>query len=131
MESTCHIFYECQLDENKQFKDAVFFKCPVPLPFNIALGICDHPKNVPECASFNGNFHSNCTTGGLYPIPDDPNRYYNCSEVSPGMFLRKIMSCPKGCSFNPAGQHCLPLNSYYPEFSNNISIINLDSQVQL
>lgn len=86
----CESYYVCSNDR------PILQFCPPSLVFNPALGQCDYPLNVPECAPFR------CPEpDGKFPNPEDCSTFWTCVDSRP-----VLQDCPPGLVFNPDKETC-------------------------
>lgn len=80
------------------------FKCQYCLKFNANIGCCDLPSKVPECNYDDGSDRS-CTGPGLFPVPKQPTKYYECNKINQDYKLT-VKTCDNNQEFNSETGRC-------------------------
>lgn len=102
--NSCTKYYECVIDKKLGPLCSNTFKCRYCLKFNANKGCCDMPYNVPECNYDNGLARS-CTGPGLFPVPKEPKKYYECKKHNNDCKLT-VKSCKHNEEFNSKNGKC-------------------------
>ncbi|XP_044265043.1 uncharacterized protein LOC123011592 [Tribolium madens] len=120
----CKKYYVCYFDSQCKKLLPKIYTCPKCLKFNAQKNICDLAENVPECSNSNSGPKKYCTNPGRFFVPDNCQKYYECTvngslidltiKMCPPetVFSRKELKCLKGQKCKESGPNCATDDSY-------------------